>query len=288
MITEAMHSWIDLVASVVAYVWVRNADKPADAPPLRAREDRERRGGDRGHADPRRRGVIVFEAVRRLIQRHRASTRLGVGIGVLAVSRRQRRRLAGLARRAAAPARRRSAADAAHLRTDALTLGGVLVGLVIVQLTGGRGSTPWSRSGRRGGGDRRRAASSARLARARRRGPARSRARRDPRGGRRVRRRAASCGFHKLRARRAGRAPLRRPARAVRRGHDAGSRPRDRPRAAGRDPRAPPRADVLIHLEPEDACAPDQEITTGDALAAPATQVDRRRRADDEETAAYR
>ena len=56
IITEAVHSSIDLLASIVAYFSVRKADEPADEEPhVRAREGREPRGGDRGHADPGRR-----------------------------------------------------------------------------------------------------------------------------------------------------------------------------------------------------------------------------------------
>ena len=50
-----MHSSIDLIASIVAFFSVREADKPADDDhPYGHDEDREPRGGDRGAADPRR------------------------------------------------------------------------------------------------------------------------------------------------------------------------------------------------------------------------------------------
>jgi cation diffusion facilitator family transporter len=135
IITEAMHSSIDLIASIVAYVSVRQADKPAD--------DDHPYGHDKienlaaaieallilvGS------GVIVFESVRRLAS-GTAVHSLGLGIGVIAFS-----VLANvvvstvLARRARETESPALEGDAAHLRTDAMTSAGVLLGLV--QATG--------------------------------------------------------------------------------------------------------------------------------------------------------
>jgi len=137
IITEAMHSSIDLIASIVAYVSVRQADKPAD--------DDHPYGHDKienlaaaieallilvGS------GVIVFESVRRLASGTEVHS-LGLGIGVIAFS-----VLANvvvstvLARRARETESPALEGDAAHLRTDAMTSTGVLLGLVVVQLTG--------------------------------------------------------------------------------------------------------------------------------------------------------
>ena len=77
---------------------------------------------------------------------------------------------------------------------------------------------------------------------------------------------AAIVGFHELRGRQAG----------ARRYVDlhvqfrCGTTLEDAHRTAhapGRDPRAPGRADVLIHLEPEDRVRPGEEITTGERPA---------------------
>jgi cation diffusion facilitator family transporter len=137
IITEAMHSSIDLIASIVAYVSVRTADKPAD--------DDHPYGHDKienlaaaieallilvGS------GVIVFESVRRLASGTHVES-LGIGIAVIAFS-----VLANvivstvLARRARETDSPALEGDAAHLRTDAMTSAAVLLGLVVVQLTG--------------------------------------------------------------------------------------------------------------------------------------------------------
>jgi cation diffusion facilitator family transporter len=138
ILTEAMHSSVDLIASVVAYVSVRTADKPAD-------DDHPY-----GHAKIENlaaaieamlilvgAGVIVFESVRRLASGVADIDSLGVGIGVIAFS-----VLANvvvstvLARRARETDSPALEGDAAHLRTDAATSAAVLVGLIVVELTG--------------------------------------------------------------------------------------------------------------------------------------------------------
>ena len=81
-------------------------------------------------------GVIVFESVRRLSSGAEVHS-LGIGIGVIAFS-----VLANvvvstvLARRARETDSPALEGDAAHLRTDAATSAAVLVGLVVVELTG--------------------------------------------------------------------------------------------------------------------------------------------------------
>src|SRR5439155_10877349 len=81
-------------------------------------------------------GVIVFESVRRLSSGTHVES-LGVGIAVIAFS-----VLANLvvstvlARRARETDSPALEGDAAHLRTDAATSAAVLLGLVIVQITG--------------------------------------------------------------------------------------------------------------------------------------------------------
>jgi cation diffusion facilitator family transporter len=137
IITEAMHSSIDLIASVVAYVSVRKADKPADADHPYGHDKIENLAaaieallilvGS---------GVIVFESVRRLSMGAQVHS-LGVGIAVIAFSVPANIVVSGVLRRRAretdSPALE---GDAAHLRTDAATSAAVLLGLVLVHVTG--------------------------------------------------------------------------------------------------------------------------------------------------------
>src|SRR2546430_680153 len=81
-------------------------------------------------------GVIAFEAIRHLVLGSKVE-RLGIGLAVVAVSAASNLVVGGIVARRAQ--RTESAAlegDAAHLRTDALTSLGVLVGLGLVQVTG--------------------------------------------------------------------------------------------------------------------------------------------------------
>jgi len=137
IITEAIHSSIDLLASVVAFISVRKADQPADAEHPYGHEKVENvAAGIEGMLIVVGAGIIVFEAVRRLVVGAEVDT-LGVGIAVVAFS-----AVANLGVSAFLSLRARqhgSAAlegDAAHLRTDALTSIGVLVGLALVEITG--------------------------------------------------------------------------------------------------------------------------------------------------------
>jgi cation diffusion facilitator family transporter len=137
ILTEAMHSSIDLIASFVAYFSVREADKPADAE------------HPYGHAKIENlaaaieamlilvgSGVIIYAAVRSLANGPEVHS-LGVGIGVIAFSIVANvvvsTKIAREARATDSPALE---GDAAHLRTDAATSAAVLLGLVMVQVTG--------------------------------------------------------------------------------------------------------------------------------------------------------
>jgi cation diffusion facilitator family transporter len=137
ILTEAAHSATDLIASVVAFVSVRKADEPADADHLY------------GHAKVENvaaaiEGVLIlfgatlitYESIRRLIDGAHVH-RLGIGIAVIAFS-----ALANavvsvyVGRRARQTDSPALEGDAAHLSSDAATSVAVLVGLVVVQLTG--------------------------------------------------------------------------------------------------------------------------------------------------------
>jgi cation diffusion facilitator family transporter len=137
IVTEAIHSLIDLIASVIAFVSVRKADEPADTDhPYGHQKVESLAAAIEGMLILVGAGIIVFEATRRLVDGAGVDL-LGVGIAVMGFS-----VLANLAvstvlsRQAKAHESPALEGDAAHLRTDALTSAGVLVGLVVVELTG--------------------------------------------------------------------------------------------------------------------------------------------------------
>jgi cation diffusion facilitator family transporter len=137
IVTEAVHSTIDLVASVVAFVSVRKADEPADAEHPYGHEKVESLAATiEGMLILIGAGIIVYEATHRLVVGAQVES-LGVGIAVMGFS-----ILANLgvstvlSRQAKAHDSPALEGDAAHLRTDALTSAGVLAGLALVQLTG--------------------------------------------------------------------------------------------------------------------------------------------------------
>ena len=137
IITEAVHSAIDLVASIIAFFSVRKADEPADEDhPYGHAKVENLAAAIEGMLILVGAGVIVYESVRRLAEgaeveslgvRHRGDRLLALAnLGVSAYLYRQ-------ARATESPALE---GDAAHLRTDAFTSLGVLVGLVLVEVTG--------------------------------------------------------------------------------------------------------------------------------------------------------
>ena len=137
IITEAVHSSIDLLAAVVAWLSVRKADEPADADhPYGHAKIENLSAAIEGMLILVGAGIIVYEASRRLIDQPEVHS-LGLGIAVIAFS-----AVANLgvssylyrqARLTDSPALE---GDAAHLRTDAATSAGVLLALVLVELTG--------------------------------------------------------------------------------------------------------------------------------------------------------
>jgi cation diffusion facilitator family transporter len=137
ILTEAMHSAIDLVASVVAYASIRKADEPADENHPYGHEKMENLAAAiEGMLILVGSGVIVFEAVRRLADGGNVS-KLGFGIAVVAGSMVVNLLVSTyLYRRASETDSPALEGDAAHLRTDAATSAGVLGGLILVQVTG--------------------------------------------------------------------------------------------------------------------------------------------------------
>jgi len=136
IITEAIHSAIDLIASVIAFVSVRQAEHPADAEHRYGHDKFENVGaGIEGVLILVGSGIIVYTAVSHLVDGAEVE-RIGIGIGVvgftvvvnLVVS-------TYLYRRAKATESPALAGDAAHLRTDAFTSLGVVVALTLVAIT---------------------------------------------------------------------------------------------------------------------------------------------------------
>jgi cation diffusion facilitator family transporter len=137
IITEAMHSSVDLIASVVAFVSVRQADKPADTEHPYGHDKFENLAAAiEALLILVGAGVIVYASVRRLSTGAHVGS-LGVGIAVIAFSMLANVAVSSvLARRARETDSPALEGDAAHLRTDAATSAAVLVGLVLVQVTG--------------------------------------------------------------------------------------------------------------------------------------------------------
>jgi cation diffusion facilitator family transporter len=137
ILTEAIHSSIDLVASVVAYFSVRKAGEPADEEHRYGHEKIENLAAAiEGILILVGSAAIAFEAIRRLIKGGQIET-VGLGIAVVAFSIVVNVVVSGvLARNARLTDSPALEADAAHLRTDALTSAGVLVALVLVKVTG--------------------------------------------------------------------------------------------------------------------------------------------------------
>ncbi|MFN8203667.1 MAG: cation diffusion facilitator family transporter [Solirubrobacteraceae bacterium] len=137
LLAEAMQSVIDLVASVVAYVSVRKADEPADENhPYGHAKIENLAAAIEGVLILVGSAIIAFEAVRRLLEGGTVE-RLGFGIVIIALTIVVNLAVSAvLARRARETGSPALEGDAAHLRTDAITSVGVLVGLLLVQVTG--------------------------------------------------------------------------------------------------------------------------------------------------------
>ena len=137
LITEAIHSGIDLVASVIALISVRRADEPPDVEHPYGHEKVENLAAAiEGMLILVGAGVIVYEATRRLVTGAEVES-LGVGIAVIAFSCVANVAVSAfLYRRARALDSPALEGDAAHLSTDALTSFGVLIGLLLVEITG--------------------------------------------------------------------------------------------------------------------------------------------------------
>jgi cation diffusion facilitator family transporter len=143
IITEAVHSLIDLVASVIAYFSVRKADEPADVDHPYGHEKVENLSAAiEGMLILLGAAVIIYEATHQLVVGSSVD-RLGVGIAVMALSVFANLVVSSvLSRQARAHESQALEGDAAHLRTDAMTSAGVLLGLAVVQVTGNSAFDP--------------------------------------------------------------------------------------------------------------------------------------------------
>ncbi len=143
ILTEAVHSSIDLVASIVAYISVRKAGEPADETHRYGHEKIENLAAAiEGILVLVGSAVILFEAIRRLVGHgHLHSIPLGIVVIAVAlvVNVIVSTTIGRAARATDSPALE---GDAAHLRTDALTSAGVLAALVLVKLTGAQWIDP--------------------------------------------------------------------------------------------------------------------------------------------------
>ncbi len=137
ILSEALHSMIDLIASVIAFVSVRRADEPADVDHPYGHEKLESLAASiEGMLILAGAALIIYESVHRLVTGATVE-KLGVGIAVIGFSALANGGVSLFLRRQAS--RHRSpalAGDAAHLGTDAFTSLGVLIGLALVQITG--------------------------------------------------------------------------------------------------------------------------------------------------------
>jgi cation diffusion facilitator family transporter len=143
ILTEAVHSSIDLVASIVAFLSVRKAEEPADDSHRYGHEKIENLSAAiEGMLILVGSAAIAFQAIRRLIRGGEIQS-IGLGIAVVAFSIVVNVIVSTvLARKARATDSPALEGDAAHLRTDALTSGGVLIALVLVKITGAQWLDP--------------------------------------------------------------------------------------------------------------------------------------------------
>jgi cation diffusion facilitator family transporter len=138
VISEAVHSALDLVAAVIAWFSVRESGKPAD--------DEHRFGhGKIENVAGTIEAVLIFgaaiyiiwEAVKKLMSGSVAVEELGIGVAVMGISALANylvsRHLLNVAVKTDSIALE---ADAMHLRTDVYTSVGVMLGLVAIKVTG--------------------------------------------------------------------------------------------------------------------------------------------------------
>ena len=144
ILTEAVHSGTDLIASITAFVSVRKAGEPADADHLYGHEKIENLAGAiEGTLILFGAAIITYEALVRLAKGGHHVHRIGAGIVVIGVSMVANvvvSRIVGRSARQTASAALE--ADAAHLSADAVSSAAVLIGLALVAATGAQWLDP--------------------------------------------------------------------------------------------------------------------------------------------------
>jgi cation diffusion facilitator family transporter len=136
IITEAVHSSIDLMASVVAYFSIRKAEEPADESHPYGHEKVENLAAAlEGVLILIGAGIIVYESAHRLANPQPVES-IGFGIVAIGISVVVNFGISTyLYRQARATESPALEGDAAHLRTDAATSLGVLAALAVVAIT---------------------------------------------------------------------------------------------------------------------------------------------------------
>jgi cation diffusion facilitator family transporter len=135
LIAEAIHSLIDLVAAIIAFVSVRVSDRPADEQhPFGHGKAENISGVAEAVLIFVAAGIIIYEAIQRLIT-GRTLELLEIGIAIMAVSIVVNILVSRyLLRVSRATDSLALEADARHLTTDVIAMVGVLVGLAIVRI----------------------------------------------------------------------------------------------------------------------------------------------------------
>ena len=137
ILSDAVHSLMDLIASLIAWASVRKADEPADASHRYGHEKLEDlAAGAQALLLLFGAAFIAVEAIRRLINGGQLG-RIGVGIAVAGAAAAVNLVISTYLERAARATRSNALrANAADLRTDAIVSLAVMVSLVAVKITG--------------------------------------------------------------------------------------------------------------------------------------------------------
>ncbi len=137
VLSDAVHSLMDLIASAISFASVRKADAPADASHHYGHEKVEDLSAGAQALLLLGGGVVIaYEAIRRLVDGGHVST-IGVAIIVAGVAAVANGLVSGHLRRVARTTESPSLfATASDLRTDAIVSVGVCVSLVLVAATG--------------------------------------------------------------------------------------------------------------------------------------------------------
>jgi cation diffusion facilitator family transporter len=143
ILSDAIHSLMDLIASAIAFASVRKADEPADATHRYGHQKLEDlSAGAQALLLLLGAGFIALEAIRRLINGVHIDS-VGVGIGVVAAAAAINLLVSTYLKRVGrATASAALDANAADLRTDAIVSLAVLLSLVLIKLTGAKWIDP--------------------------------------------------------------------------------------------------------------------------------------------------